>query len=150
MGSGSIDRSPSPCRGMPADGAPPMLRRPAMPDIIAEPPGDDPLVASSRQHTEPRERGRRDELTGLLDRRGFDELLAAALADAREGDVPVGLLLLELDDLGAMNDRLGRESGDAVLGHVARLVDETTRHRDCVCRIGRDELAVVLVRADAG
>lgn len=103
---------------------------------------------NARTRAELRERSRRDELTGLLNRRGFNELLAATLAEAEAGEVPVGLLLIDIDDFKLVNDGHGHPCGDEVLRHVARLLDEATRHRDCVCRLGGDEFGIVLPRAD--
>ncbi len=106
-------------------------------------------LRGARTRAELRERGRRDELTELLNRRGFNELLASTLARARDDEVSVGLLLIDIDDFKRVNDSHGHPCGDALLQHVARLLDEVTRHRDCVCRIGGDEFGVVLHRADA-
>jgi diguanylate cyclase (GGDEF)-like protein len=61
----------------------------------------------------------------------------------------VGLLLIDIDDFKQVNDGHGHPCGDALLRHVARLLDEVTRHRDCVCRLGGDEFGIVLPRADA-
>ncbi|HZT15021.1 MAG TPA: sensor domain-containing diguanylate cyclase [Gaiellaceae bacterium] len=105
-------------------------------------------LQNARTRAELRERGRRDELTGLLNRRGFNELLASTLARAREDEVAVALLLIDIDDFKRVNDSHGHTCGDALLQHVSRLLDEATRHRDCVCRIGGDEFGVVLLRAD--
>jgi diguanylate cyclase (GGDEF)-like protein len=106
-------------------------------------------LQNARTRAELRERGRRDELTGLLNRRGFNELLATTLAGSRDDETPVGLLLIDIDDFKQVNDGHGHPCGDALLRHVARLLDEVTRHRDCVCRLGGDEFGIVLPRADA-
>lgn len=103
---------------------------------------------NARTRAELRERARRDELTGLLNRRGFNELLASALADVQDEE-HVSLLLLDIDDFKQINDNHGHPCGDAVLQHVARLLDEVTRNRDCVCRLGGDEFGIVLPHVDA-
>lgn len=106
-------------------------------------------LQNARTRAELRERGRRDELTGLLNRRGFNELLATTLG--RLGDdeeSAVGLLVIDVDDFKRVNDDHGHPCGDALLRHLARLLDDVTRHRDCVCRLGGDEFGIVLPRAD--
>ncbi len=77
-------------------------------------------IENARTRAELRELGRRDELTGLLNRRGFNELLAAALDEAAAK--PVSLVLLDLDDFKSVNDEHGHLCGDDVLAEVARVL----------------------------
>src|SRR5256886_2541340 len=74
-------------------------------------------IENARTRAELRELSRRDELTGLLNRRGFTELLAAALAD--ELHEPVALVLVDLDDFQSVNDEHSHLCGDDVLAAVA-------------------------------
>jgi len=106
-------------------------------------------LQNARTRAELRERSRRDELTGLRNRRGFNELLAATLAETRDDEAPVGLLVIDIDDFKHVNDSHGHPCGDALLRHLARVLDDATRHRDCVCRLGGDEFGIVLPHADA-
>ena len=85
-----------------------------------------------------------DPLTGLVNRRGFDAHLKRVLAGAhRHGDSGV-LLYIDLDDFKPVNDKYGHEAGDAVLKHVAKLLNQNVRTSDIVARLGGDEFAVIL------
>ena len=105
-------------------------------------------LENARTRAELRELGRRDPLTGVLNRRGFNELLGRSLAAATD-ESPAALLLLDIDDFKNVNDSHGHPCGDALLCHVTRVLEEATRSQDCVCRLGGDEFGVVLTRADA-
>lgn len=89
-----------------------------------------------------------DRLTGLLSRRSFDRLLERTFAGPREGDAAVSLLMVDLDDFKAINDRLGHATGDRVLGTVAQRLRAALRRGDPLARWGGDEFAVV-VETDA-
>jgi diguanylate cyclase (GGDEF)-like protein len=104
-------------------------------------------IENARTRAELRELGRRDELTGLLNRRGFNELLAAALGEAEAK--PVSLVLLDLDDFKSVNDEHGHLSGDDVLAEVARVLRSAVDDAGPVCRLGGDEFAVILIDATA-
>lgn len=83
---------------------------------------------------------RRDALTGLLNRRGFDELLAAQLQRASHAQ-PVTLLLIDLDHFKAVNDQHGHGRGDQALVLLAQLLRHGARADDHAARLGGDELA---------
>jgi diguanylate cyclase (GGDEF)-like protein len=86
-----------------------------------------------------------DELTGLLNRRGFEEAFRrAVVAAGRYGDEGV-LIACDLDDFKTVNDRYGHFAGDAVLRQVGRLLKSHIRDTDFVARLGGDEFAVILV-----
>ncbi len=85
-----------------------------------------------------------DELTGVLNRRGFmRELRRAASYSARYG-APVALAIIDLDDFKRTNDTHGHAAGDEVLRAVGRMLTERVRASDIVGRIGGDEFAVIL------
>ena len=85
-----------------------------------------------------------DELTGLLNRRGFQTELGRARARAmRNGEAGL-LLLCDLDGFKDVNDRYGHLVGDRVLCAVARLLQTHTRRSDYVARIGGDEFSVLM------
>jgi diguanylate cyclase (GGDEF)-like protein len=85
---------------------------------------------------------RRDALTGLLNRRAFDEHLGRMLAEA--GETPVAVTLLDIDGFKAVNDTGGHAAGDEVLATLARIFMRTVRANEHVFRIGGDEFAVVI------
>jgi diguanylate cyclase (GGDEF)-like protein len=92
---------------------------------------------------------RTDGLTGCLNRRGFEEELGRRVARQRRHDQRFGLVLLDLDEFKALNDRLGHDAGDDMLRRVAEIAIATVRGDDAVCRVGGDEFAVLLEGADA-
>ncbi len=87
-----------------------------------------------------------DELTGLLNRRGFQAQLQRALAAANRYDERGVLVYVDLDGFKPVNDTYGHAAGDEVLRQVARLLDDNVRDTDCVGRMGGDEFAVLLTR----
>jgi diguanylate cyclase (GGDEF)-like protein len=87
---------------------------------------------------------RTDDLTGALNRRGFEERMLAALAVAQRSGGEVGFVLLDLDDFKAVNDTRGHQAGDELLGRVAQLLHDRLRDGDIVGRLGGDEFAVLL------
>jgi diguanylate cyclase (GGDEF)-like protein len=92
----------------------------------------------------------RDSLTGVPNRRHFDEVLQEELerrtrpAGRRGTDQsPLALLLIDLDEFKAVNDNHGHPVGDAVLCHVADRAQSILRSEDTLARIGGDEFAVI-------
>jgi diguanylate cyclase (GGDEF)-like protein len=86
-----------------------------------------------------------DELTGLANRRGFTAAWEQLGTDALRTGQPVGLLLLDVDDFKAINDRFGHLAGDDVLRTIADTVRVACRSTDVLGRLGGDELAVGLI-----
>jgi diguanylate cyclase (GGDEF)-like protein len=86
----------------------------------------------------------RDPLTGLYNRRFFDEALAQNIETARRYGRELTLVLFDLDRFKEVNDTLGHEAGDTVLKTFSRLLVENARKADIICRIGGDEFAVLL------
>ena len=90
----------------------------------------------------------RDELTGLLNRREFDRILAEEEVRAHRFGHPVGLVVIDIDWFKAVNDTYGHPAGDVVLEEVARRIAGTVRNVDRVARIGGEEFAMILVQTD--
>ncbi len=85
-----------------------------------------------------------DYLTGLLNRRQADVLLAREIARVRRGQAPVGAILLDLDYFKAINDAHGHEVGDVCLKHVAEHLGARLRATDVTARYGGEEFLIVL------
>ena len=91
---------------------------------------------------------RRDGLTGLVNRRAFDEALAQELERGARTGSPVGLLLLDIDHFKRLNDEHGHQTGDEVLRVVGRVLAECARTYDVVARYGGEEFVVILPGVD--
>ena len=89
-----------------------------------------------------------DPLTGLLNRRGFDEGLERELSRMDRGGVPPALVLCDLDRFKDVNDALGHPAGDLVLQRVAAAFSSAVRDIDVIARIGGEEFGVVLPGTD--
>jgi diguanylate cyclase (GGDEF)-like protein/PAS domain S-box-containing protein len=88
-----------------------------------------------------------DSLTGLPNRRLFEEALARAMARARRGTLSA-LLLFDVDHFKIVNDFLGHAAGDEALVRVVNLVQEQIRAEDVLSRLGGDEFVVLLEGAN--
>lgn len=103
-----------------------------------------PAVANALRHRAVQELSITDELTGLLNRRGYDHALERELALARRTNRPMALLILDLDSFSAVNNEYGLPVGDAVLATFADCVRAAVRTTDIACRRGGEEFAVIL------
>ena len=90
-----------------------------------------------------------DALTGLLNRRGFELELEAALVVAQEARRPLSLWILDCDDFKEVNDRAGHEFGDALLREVGHVLAEVGPEGARAGRLGGDEFVVMLPGADS-
>jgi diguanylate cyclase (GGDEF)-like protein len=89
-----------------------------------------------------------DTLTPLPNRRALSRELEKAVTNAQRHGEPAALLYIDLNGLKAINDKFGHLAGDAMILHVARELRLRVRVADTVARIGGDEFAVILTRAD--
>ncbi|THC43682.1 diguanylate cyclase [Massilia sp. Mn16-1_5] len=85
-----------------------------------------------------------DPLTQLYNRRYMDEVLKRELARAERNGAPVSVLVLDLDHFKRINDTYGHEAGDAILRKVALTLRENIRSCDVACRMGGEEMVVLL------
>ncbi len=86
----------------------------------------------------------RDGLTGLYNRRRFDEMLERALLDARRRQSRCALLLFDLDEFKHLNDHFGHRAGDALLVRVANELSTVVRRNEVLARLGGDEFALLV------
>jgi diguanylate cyclase (GGDEF)-like protein len=89
-----------------------------------------------------------DELTGLLNRRGFHELFETELERARRSGQPLSLIVGDLDHFKALNDRFGHAAGDRALEQLSLILRTAKRRIDTAARIGGEEFAVILPDSD--
>ena len=89
-----------------------------------------------------------DQLTGLFNRRRFDEELKRELARARRHHASTAVLSIDLDNFKSINDSAGHAAGDAVLAEVAATMTRRFRSTDILARLGGDEFAVLLPDID--
>ena len=90
-----------------------------------------------------------DDLTGLHNRRFFDDHLEIEFALALRHKFPLSILLFDIDDFKAINDNFGHEEGDNILRQVAKALGRGARTSDIVARYGGEEFAVVLSNTTA-
>jgi diguanylate cyclase (GGDEF)-like protein/PAS domain S-box-containing protein len=93
-------------------------------------------------------RATHDGLTGLANYREFFESLEREISRAGRTRLPFALLLLDLDDLKAINDRFGHLTGNRALNRLARVMKDQCRATEMAARYGGDEFAILLLDAD--
>ncbi len=86
----------------------------------------------------------RDELTGLFNRRHFVQVLDRELAGHRRDDLPLSLIILDIDHFKDVNDTWGHLAGDGVLKELAQRIADQVRGQDLFFRIGGEEFAVIM------
>ena len=103
-----------------------------------------PAVENARRFREARQLADLDALTSLHNRRYFHETLAREVARAHRYKRDLALIIFDLDDFKAINDRIGHLAGDGVLAEAAERIRDVVRSADIACRVGGDEFAVIL------
>ena len=93
---------------------------------------------------------RTDDLTGLANRRHFDDVVATEVARSLRYGRPLTLVTLDLDHFKVVNDTLGHSEGDRVLRRVAQVMRSTSRANDLAARLGGEEFAMLLPETDLG
>jgi diguanylate cyclase (GGDEF)-like protein len=108
-----------------------------------------PALENARRYAEARALADLDALTGLHNRRYFHETLAREISRAHRYARQLAVVVFDLDDFQAINDRVGHLAGDAVLAEVAERMRSVVRTADIPCRVGGDEFGVVLPESGA-
>ncbi|GAB4494724.1 MAG: hypothetical protein Fur0016_31940 [Anaerolineales bacterium] len=94
-----------------------------------------------------REQAIRDPLTGLYNRRYLDETLEREIARAERDNLPIGILMLDIDHFKKVNDTYGHEAGDLILKSLAEILLQESRRSDIACRYGGEEFCIIMVGA---
>lgn len=94
------------------------------------------------------ERASNDPLTGLSNRRVFDDRIGGMIDSARRYHRPLTMISMDLDRFKSINDNLGHQAGDEVLISVANVLSDAVRSTDLLVRIGGDEFILVLDNTD--
>ncbi|MFL5937212.1 MAG: GGDEF domain-containing protein, partial [Gaiellaceae bacterium] len=108
-----------------------------------------PALDNAFRYREARRLADTDALTGLRNRRFFHETLQRECTRAHRYGRSLALLVLDVDDFKAINERVGHLSGDGVLAETAFRLRAALRASDIACRVGGDEFAIVLPEAGA-
>jgi diguanylate cyclase (GGDEF)-like protein len=103
-----------------------------------------PAIENAQRFREARQLADLDALTGLHNRRYFHETLSRECARAHRYNRRLALIVFDIDDFRAVNDKVGHLGGDSVLAEAAERVREVIRTADIPCRVGGDEFAVIL------
>ena len=91
-----------------------------------------------------------DHLTGLLNRRGFDQAAEAALAASRRKGAPIAAMMCDIDRFKTINDKFGHEFGDIALAKIADIISASVGRREALLsRQGGEEFAILLPDADS-
>lgn len=104
----------------------------------------DTLVSRAQEVTKLRELAGRDEMTGVANRRAFNDALHREAARCKRANATLAVLYVDLDGLKMINDRHGHRAGDEAIRAVADACTEIVRGSDLVARLGGDEFAVLL------
>lgn len=105
------------------------------------------LEEQAQELDKTRSEARLDGLTGLHNRKSFDEAIRFAVSQFNSKGVPFALLLSDVDHFKRINDTHGHQSGDQVVSHLGQLLRDLCRSQDHVSRYGGDEFAILLMGA---
>src|SRR3954471_14035960 len=106
-------------------------------------------LSHAAEEAEAREEARIDSLTGLRNRRAFDELLIAEVARARRLELPLSVAMVDIENFKEVNDRWSYAEGDRCLREVADALRKNVRQPDLCFRWGGDEFALILTATAA-
>lgn len=125
-------------------------------DYWTKPFSHDIARVRARTHLELKRRGdllaelaTTDGLTGITNRRGFDQTLEREWRRCSRSKLPLSLIMFDIDHFKAFNDNYGHPAGDECLRRVARILsDSLERPADCIARYGGEEFACILPETD--
>jgi len=92
----------------------------------------------------------RDPLTGLFNRRYLKDTLEREIARAKRENLPIGIMIMDIDEFKNVNDLYGHNAGDKMLQEMGELLKTNIRTEDIVCRYGGEEFVIVMPGASLG
>jgi diguanylate cyclase (GGDEF)-like protein len=95
-----------------------------------------------------RENAQIDFLTGISNRRHFEEMLSIEIQRSDRYNHPLTIVYMDMDNFKAINDNLGHRAGDNFLTTISSIVNSTIRSTDFIARLGGDEFAILLVETN--
>ncbi len=106
-------------------------------------------IENARLHEEIKLVGLRDPLTGVNNRRFFDQRIEEEVSRAKRQKTPLSCLFVDLDHFKRVNDQHGHQAGDVILKQVATLLNDSLRSTDVLSRYGGEEFVILLTDTDA-
>jgi diguanylate cyclase (GGDEF)-like protein len=106
-------------------------------------------IENARLHEEIKLVGLRDPLTGVNNRRFFDQRIEEEVSRAGRQQTPLSCLFVDLDHFKRVNDQQGHQAGDQILKQVATLLNDSLRSTDVLARYGGEEFVILLTDTDA-
>lgn len=107
-------------------------------------------LENARLHEHIKLVGLRDPLTGINNRRFFDQRISEEVSRAKRVNSPLTCLFIDLDFFKRINDHYGHQAGDAVLKQVSQLLNDRLRNSDVLARYGGEEFVILLADTSAG
>lgn len=101
-------------------------------------------LANKRLHETMRNMSIRDPLTDLFNRRYMEESFERELRRSERKNVPLGVIMIDIDNFKPYNDTFGHDAGDELLRELGGLFQKNTRDSDIACRYGGDEFTIIL------
>lgn len=90
----------------------------------------------------------RDGLTGLFNRRYFNELISSEVSRLKRSPMALSVLMLDIDNFKKYNDTQGHQAGDVLLKDAAKVFKNSVRPQDIICRYGGEEFIIILLQTD--
>jgi diguanylate cyclase (GGDEF)-like protein len=105
-------------------------------------------IENSQLYEKMVERAHQDSMTGLWHHGYFQVLLQTEIEKAKAVQLPLSLIMIDIDDFKVYNDTLGHQAGDSILRNLALLLKNQSRKMDFVCRYGGEEFTIILPQTD--
>ncbi|RKF22176.1 diguanylate cyclase [Alginatibacterium sediminis] len=106
-------------------------------------------IMLSKQNDQLEQLASKDSLTGLYNRRAFTTLVEKEVSRARRHNLPVTLVVLDIDHFKKINDQFGHSVGDDVLCRIAKELTQATRKENTICRWGGEEFVILVPEANS-